>query len=323
MRAVVYERYGADVLALREVPTPVPSADQVLVRVHASSINSWDWEQMRGVPKLARLGSGLRAPRVHILGGDVAGVVEAVGPNGSDLEVGDEVFGDLAGSAGFGGFAEYVAAPARSLVRKPPQLAFEVAAAVPQAGLLALQGLRRHGPVSPGQHVLINGGGGGAGTFAIQLAKHHGAEVTAVDRAHKLDTMRAAGADHVLDFDATDYTDTDERFDRILDLAAHRSVRQPRRLLTPTGRYVVVGGATGVILQTVAVGGWTAISRRRRVGLLIYRFAADDLIALTELIEAGQVTPVVDRVYSLDQLPEAMRYFGDGQARGKVVITVS
>lgn len=322
MRAVVHERYGSDVLDLREVPTPELAADRVLLRVHASSINSWDWEQMRGVPKVARLGTGLRAPRVRILGGDVAGVVEAVGPNASDFKVGDEVFGDLAGGAGFGGFAEYVVAPTRALAIKPRSLTFEVAAAVPQAGLLAWQGLRRNGPINPGQRVLINGAGGGAGTFAIQLAKHYGAEVTAVDRAHKLEAMRSCGADHIVDFTATDYTRTSQRYDLILDVSAHRSVRYPRRLLTREGRYVVVGGATAVILQTVAYGGLTAVSGQRRVGLLVYRFSADDLIALARLVEAGQVTPVIDRVYPLDQLPAAMRYFGDGQTRGKIVITV-
>ncbi|MET0740769.1 MAG: NAD(P)-dependent alcohol dehydrogenase [Candidatus Nanopelagicales bacterium] len=323
MRAVVYERYGSsDVLEVREVPTPAPTDDQVLVRVHASSINAWDWDAMRGVPYLTRLGTGLRAPRVRILGGDVAGVVEAAGPSVRDIGVGDEVFGDLAGGSGFGGFAEYVAAPARALAPKSPDLTFQQAAAIPQAGLLALQGLRRNGPVSPGHRVLINGGGGGAGTFAIQIAKAFGAEVTAVDAAHKLDTMRAVGADHVVDFEAEDYTVTKQRFDLILDLAAHRSVRHPRRVLKPSGRYVVVGGATGVILQTVAYGGWTAIPRRRRVGLLLYRLTREDLVAMNELVEAGRVTPLIDRVYPLERAPQAMRYFGDGKALGKVVVSV-
>lgn len=252
MRAVVCSAYGMpEQLRLTEVARPVPKAGEVLIRVKAASLNSWDWDLLRGQPFLVRLG-GLLRPPYPILGADVAGVVEAAGEGVTRFAVGDAVFGDLSG-ANWGGFAEYVAAPEAALAAIPAGVSFEAAAATPQAGLLAWQGLRWKGEVQPGDKVLINGGGGGAGTFAIQLAKRAGAEVTGVDRAEKAELMRSVGADRVIDYAVTDYTAEGERYDLILDMVAARPLAHYRRALSPRSRFVMVGGKTSTIL-TVALG---------------------------------------------------------------------
>lgn len=321
MRAVVYREYGSpDVLKLEEIPTPSPEDDEVLIKVHASSVNAWDWDLLRGVPYMNRIG-GLRAPRRKILGADLAGRVEAIGPNARQFQPGDDVFGDLSG-CGWGGFAEYACARESALALQPANLTFDEAAAVPQAGALALQGLRDRGGLRPGQHVLINGAGGGVGTFAVQLAKARNAEVTGVDHADKLDLLRRLGADHVIDYAQEDFTATDRRYDLILDVVGQHSMLDIKRVLTQNGKYVMVGGRTPRILQSLVVGPAVAMAGNKRMGLLVHRPRAQDLVLLSRFLESGLVTPVIDRLYPLNEVSEALWYFGTGQVQGKVVITV-
>lgn len=321
MKAVICHRYGSpDDLELAEVERPAPNEDEVLVRVHAASVNSWDWDLLRGRPYLARIGA-LRRPRHKILGADIAGRVEAVGRDVQRFQAADEVFGDISGS-GWGGFAEYVCAREEVLALKPAGATFEEAASVPQAAVLALQGLRKYGEISPGQRVLINGAGGGVGTFGIQIAKSLGAEVTGVDIAEKFDVMRSVGADHVIDYRQEDFTQGGQRYDLILDVTAQRSMFDYRRALSPTGAYVGVGGATGRILQAVLLGAWMSKTSSQRMGLLVHHPSAEDLALMNELLEAGTVVPVIDRQYQLSEVAEALRYFAEGQVRGKIVITM-
>ena len=318
---MVYRKYGSpDQLKLEEIPKPIPGDDEVLIRVHTSSVNSWDWDLVRGRPYLARIGA-FRKPKHSILGADVAGDVQAVGRNVTQLQPGDEVFGDISG-CGWGGFAEYVCARADVLALKPPSMTFEEAASLPQAGVLALQGLRIGGPIEPGQSVLINGAGGGVGTFAIQIARSFGAEVTGVDSTEKLDTMRSTGADHVIDYTQADFTRSGRQHDLVLDVAAFRSVFDCARALSPNGTYVIVGGSTARIAQAMAMKPLISVFRSKKVSLLLHRPDKKDLDSLIELVEAGDLVPVIDRQYALRELPEAIRYLGDGHTRGKVVITV-
>ena len=320
MEAMVYTRYGSpEMLRLTEVAKPAPAADEVLVRVHASSVNSWDWDSLRGRPYLTRIG-GLRKPRFTVLGADVAGRVEAVGKDVRDFQVGDDVYGDLSGS-GWGGFAEYATARADILARMPASLTFEQAASVPQAGVLALQALRK-GQLREGQRVLINGAGGGVGTIATQIAKVAGAEVTGVDRADKLDLLREIGADHVIDFAQQDFTRNGRQYDLIVDVVARRSVFDYARALAPDGRFVVVGGATWRILQVVALGPVISRLRGKSLGLLLHKPNRQDLDELAGAFDSGRLQPVIDRTFPLSDLVEAFRYFGAGNARGKVVIDV-
>jgi NADPH:quinone reductase-like Zn-dependent oxidoreductase len=319
VKAAVYHEYGSpDVLKLEDVPEPVPGDDEVLIRVHAASINAWDWDRLRGKPFMIRLG-GARKPKRTILGADVAGRVEAVGGNVTRLQPGDEVFGDLSVS-GWGGFAEYVCARERVLALKPAGVTFEDAAAVPQAALLALQGL--HGRIEPGQRVLINGAGGGMGTFAVQLARLDGAHVTGVDSTPKLDTMRSLGADQVIDYTQEDFTRNGQQYDLILDAAGHRSVFDYKRALSHNGRYVMVGGATWRILQVLTIGSWVARSQNKKLGLLLYKPSRNALAYLGGLVDASMLTPVIDRRYPLEEIADALGYFGTGQVQGKVVITI-
>ena len=319
MRAAVFREYGSpDVLRLEDVPTPVPGDDEVLIRVHAASINAWDWDRLRGRPFMIRLG-GVRKPKRTLLGGDVAGRVEAVGGNVTRFQPGDEAFGDLSGS-GWGTFAEYVCARESALALKPTGVSFEDAAAIPQAGLLALQGL--HGRVASGQSVLINGAGGGMGTFAVQLAVRYGAQVTGVDSAPKLDLIRSLGAEEAIDYTEEDFTRSGQTYDLILDAAGHHSVFDYKRALRPNGRYVMVGGATGRIAQVLLLGSLVGRFERKRLGLLLYKPSANALKYLGGLVESGTLTPVIDRRYPLDAVADAMRYFATGQVQGKVVITV-
>jgi NADPH:quinone reductase-like Zn-dependent oxidoreductase len=318
---MVYSRYGLpDVHHLQDVPRPVPAADEVLIQVCASSINSWDWDLVRGRPYIPRIG-GWRRPRFAVLGADVAGVVVAVGRDVQDFRAGDEVYGDLSGS-GWGGFAEYATAPSRVLSRMPASLTFEEAAAIPQAGVLALQSLRKE-PVRDGQRVLINGAGGGVGTFAVQLARAAGAEVTGIDRAGKLDMLRSIGAHRVIDFEREDFTGNGRRYDLIVDVVARRSVFDYARALAPGGRFVMVGGDTGRIAQVAALGPVMSRVRGRKLGLLVHRPNRQDLESLRDQVEAGHLKPVVDRAFPLSDLVEAFRYFGTGNVKGKVAISVN
>lgn len=320
MKAIVTTQYGSpDVLRLEEVRKPTPKDDEVLVKVHAASINSWDWDILRGKPFLTRLGSP-RRPQYSILGADIAGRVEAVGKDVTRLRPGDAVFGDISGCH-WGGFAEYVCASEDALAIKPTNMTFEEAAAFPQAGVLALQGLRYDGALEPEQKVLINGAGGGVGTFAIQLAKHFGAEVTGVDSTGKLDTMRSLGADHVIDYTQQDFTQNGQRYDLILDVVANRSVSDYKRVLGPNGVMVVVGGSLSSIFQTVTVGTWHSKTGSVKMGLLLHKPNVDDLNLLAELFEIGFIVPVIDRRYPLSETADAFRYFGRGDVEGKVVIT--
>jgi len=322
MKAIVYDKYGSpDVLELQEVDKPVVKDDEILVKVHAASVNAWDWDLLRGTPLVNRLGGGLLKPKkIKILGCDIAGRVEAVARTVKLFKPGDEVFGDISG-CGWGGFAEYVCARENALALKPSGMTFDEAAAVRQAAGLALQGLRYKGQIQPGQKVLINGAGGGAGTFAVQIAKSFGAEVTGVDSTSKLDMLRSIGADHVIDYTQEDFTQNGQRYDRIVDMAAHHSTFDYERALSPKGIYGVIGGSTPRILQTVFLGSWISLIGSKKMGLVLHK-PNKDLAFMIELFEAGKVIPVIDRRCPLSEVPEALQYFGEGHARGKVVITV-
>ncbi len=322
MKAIVYTKYGPpDVLQLKEVEKPTPKDNEVLVKVHAASVNSWDWDLLRGKPFVNRLIFGLLKPRIKILGVDIAGRVEAVGRNFKQFQPGDEVFGDIS-RCGWGGFAEYVCASENVLALKPASMTFEEAAAIPQAAVIALQGLRDKGQIQPGQKVLINGAGGGAGTFAVQIAKSFGAEVTGVDSTRKLDMMRSIGADQVIDYTQEDFTKNGQRYDLILDVAAYRSIFDCKRALSPKGIYVVAGGSMTRIFQVMFLGPWISMRESKKMGLLMHKPNKIDLAFMKELFEAGKVVPVIDRRYTLSEVPEALRYFGEGHAQGKLVITL-
>ncbi len=320
MKAIVYHEYGSpDLLELQDVDKPVAGDDEVLVRVHATSVNSWDWDLLTGRFQ-GRLG-GFRKPKYEILGADIAGRVEAAGTNAKQFEPGDEVFGDISG-CGWGGLAEYVSVPESVLAPKSDGLTFEEAAAAPQAAVLALQGLRDKRQIQPGQNVLINGAGGGVGTFAVQIAKSFGAEVTGVDSTGKLDTVRSIGADHVIDYTQEDFTKNGQHYDLILDVVASRSIFDCRRALKPGGIYVVVGGSTAAILQAVVLGSLVAMIGSKKTSLLIHKPNQKDLVYLNELFETGKVAPVIDGRYPLSEAAGAFRRFGEGKVKGKVVITV-
>ena len=323
MKAIVFTEYGSpDVLRLEEVERPAPADDEVLVRVHAVSVNDWDLGALEGADFVNRLLFGLRKPKKtrQILGSDIAGRIETVGRNVRQLRPGDEVFGDLSGR--WGGFAEYVCAAGKSLTLKAPGMTFEQAAAIPQAALLALQSLRDLGGIRPGQKLLINGAGGGVGTFAIQIARLYGVEVTAVDAPEKLDMLRSMGAHHVLDYTREDFTRTPQRYDLILDVKTTRSVADCARALNPGGTYVTVGGSMARLFQALLLRPWFALTTGKKIRLLALK-PNKDLVHVREMFEAGKVVPVIDGRYGLADVPEAFRYFGSGRHKGKIVITVA
>jgi len=323
MKAIVRETYGsADVLELRDIDKPEIADDEVLVRVHAAGADRGVWHVMTGLPYPIRLaGYGLRAPNNPVIGMDVAGVVEAVGKDVTRFQPGDAVFG-----IGKGTFAEYARAPENKLAPKPANLSFDQAAVVAISGLTALQGVRDHGKLEPGQQVLIIGASGGVGTYAVQLAKAFGAEVTAVCSTPKVELARSLGADHVVDYTREDFAKGEQRFDVILDTGGNSSLSRLRRVLVPKGRLVIVGGETS--------GRWLGGSDRQIRALALSPFVSqtlktfvckenhEDMLVLTELIEAGKVTPAIDRTYPLAEAPNAIRYLDEGRARGKVVITI-
>jgi NADPH:quinone reductase-like Zn-dependent oxidoreductase len=324
MQAIVRSRYGSpDVLRLVDLPVPVPVGDEVLVRVHASSVNRADLDYLTGTPFLTRMGTGLRTPRHHGLGLDAAGVVEAVGPGVTRFAPGDAVVADLF-AFGQGAFAEYACAPERAWTAKPAGVSFEAAATIPQAALLALQGLRGGRDIKPGDHVLVNGASGNVGPFAVQLAKAFGAEVTGVCSPSKMDFVRSLGADHVIDYTSEDYAASGPRYDWILDVMARGSVLRPRRALRPGGRYVAAGGTTGAVLQAMAVGSLVSLAGSRTLGLLIWWKPGnrDDMARLLAMLEAGTLTPAIEHRYSLAEVPDALRRLEAGLARGKLVITI-
>ena len=322
MKAIVQTEYGSpDVLQLKELPKPTPKDDEALVRVHAASLNAADFEFMRG-SWTARLGGPFR-PGNKILGSDLAGRVEAVGRNVKQLETGDEVWGDLSFPYGHGTFAEYVSVSEKALAKKPASMTFEEASTYPQAAIIPLQTLRDKGMVQPGQKVLINGAGGGQGTFAVQIAKYYGAEVTGVDSAMKLDMLRSIGAAHVIDYTRQDYTKSEQRYDLIFDFVANRSVFDYRRALSPEGQFMIVGGSLGTFLQVMVLGTLMSQIGSKKLGLNKYEpNNREDLAELAELFDAGKVVPVIDRSYTLGEVPEALRYLEGGQAQGKIVITM-
>ena len=294
MKAIVFTKYGSpDVLQLKEVEKPIPKDDEVLVKIHASFINDWDWGLLRGKPFVNRMLFGLLKPRTQILGCDIAGHIEAVGRNVKKFHPGDEVFGDLCES-GFGGFAEYVCTNENTLILKPSGMTFEEAASIPQAAIIALVGLRDYGNIQPGQKVLINGAGGGAGSFAVQLAKLFGAEVTGVDSTIKLDFMRSMGADFVIDYTKEDFTKNGQRYDLIIDHAAHHSIFDYKRSLSPGGIYAMVGGASARIFQLMILGSLISMTGSRKMGIMIHK-PNKGLAYISELLEDGKIVPVIDR----------------------------
>jgi len=322
VKAIVHDTYGPpDVLELRDIAKPLIGNDDVLIRVHAAGLDPSVWHLMTGLPYLVRFMFGLRKPKTLVRGWDVAGVVEAVGQNVTKFRPGDEVFGSCRGA-----FAEYASARADRLLPKPANLTFEQAAAVTVSACTALQALRDAGNVQPGQHVLIIGAGGGVGTFAVQIAKAFGAEVTGVCSTTKTDLVRSIGADHTIDYTREDFADGRQRYDLILDMAGNRSMPHLRRALTPLGTVVLVGGEGGG-RWFGGVGRslmWLALSLfgRKKLRLLMATVRTDDLQTLKELIDAEKVTPVIDRTYPLSEVPNAIRSWERGHARGKVVIIV-
>ena len=320
MKAIVRTRYGPPgVLRLMDVEMPAPKDHEVLVKVHAVSLNASDWEALRGKPLYARI-MGPSRPRHHILGSDIAGQLEAAGRDTTLFQPGQDVFADILGQ--MGGFAEYVCVPESALARMPAGMTYEEAAALPQAGAIALQGIHDNGQVQPGQKVLINGAGGGSGMFAVQLARLRGAEVTGVDNTEKLEFMRSLGANHVIDYTREDFTRNGRTYDLILDLAAHRSAFACKRSLTPAGRYLYVGGSMATLLQVLLIGPLTGRTAGKKIRLLAVRLGAQHLAPIVELCQAAEIATVIDRRYGLSEVPEALRYLGEGHAKGKVVIIV-
>jgi NADPH:quinone reductase-like Zn-dependent oxidoreductase len=319
MKAIVYTKYGSpDVLELKEVEKPTPKDDEVLIQIHAASVNAYDWHFLTADIFLIRLmGGGLLKPKNTRLGADIAGRVEAVGRNVKQFQPGDEVFGMVRG-----GFAEYACALENALALKPPNLSFAEAAAVPMAAVTALQGLRDTGQIQPGQEVLINGASGGVGTFAVQIAKSFGAEVTAVCSTRNLDQARSLGANHVIDYTKEDFTQSGQQYDLILAANGYHSLSAYKRALTPKGIYVMAGGSTAQIFQAMLLGSWMSETGGKKMGGVSAKRSQKDLVFLRELVEAGKVVPVIDRRYPLSEAAEALRYLGEGHARGKIVITV-
>ncbi len=322
MKAIVYTHYGApEVLRYQDAPQPVPNADSLLVEVHAAAVNAGDWHLLRGAPHLVRLSSGLRRPKNPILGSDVAGRVVRVGANVTQFQPGDAVMGETS-SAGFGAFAEYVAAPATAFVQKPVQLTFAQAAAVPQAALTALQSLRDAGQLQAGEHVLINGASGGVGTFAVQIARALGAKVTAVCSTRNVELVRALGAERVIDYTVEDYSEPGRRYDLILDIVANRPLGKLRQIMAPRGRYVCVGGAGYTFLKVMALAPLLSKKDGQRFAMFIQSSSQDDLRFLCQLIEAGSLVPAIEQAFPLAATAAAIRHVETGRARGKVVIVM-
>ena len=325
MKAVVYCDYGVPNLKFQEIEKPTPADDQLLVKVRAASVNPLDWHFIEGTPYIMRAGVGLRKPTDTRLGVDFAGTVEAVGKNVTKFKPGDEVFGGRTGA-----FAEYVCVrEARAVALKPANITFEQAASVPIAGITALQGLRDKGKVQPGQKVLINGASGGVGTFAVQIAKSYGADVTGVCSTRNLDMVRSLGADHVIDYTKEDFTKGDQRYDVILDNVANHSLSECRRVLNPDGKYVLIGGGGVNESRWLGPGLTHALKAMllskfvsQKMGMMLAELNHDDLVFIADLMQSGKVTPVIDRTYKLGDLPDAIRYLEQGHARGKVVVSV-
>ncbi|MEM7531280.1 MAG: NAD(P)-dependent alcohol dehydrogenase [Chloroflexota bacterium] len=319
MKAFVNKQYGSpDVLNLEEVEKPTPTDDEIRVKIHAVSGNPYDWHFMRGEPFLARFEAGLFKPKRTILGVDFAGTVETVGKDVTGVQPGDEVFG----ASAMGAFAQYVCVPVKRFTRKPANITFEEAAAIPIAALTAIQGLRTGG-IESGKKVLINGASGGVGTYAVQLAKHYGAEVTGVCSSRNVEMVRSIGADHVVDYTKEDVTRSGQHYDQILEAVGNFSIAATKRILTPNGHSVVVG--YGGLARMFQILGFAPLASRmgsQTVGMMGAKIASEDMALLAELMEAGSIKSVIDRQYPFEELPEAIRYLETGRARGKVVIRV-
>ncbi len=321
MKAVVFTKYGSpDVLELMEVEKPTPTDDQVLVKIHAAAANPLDWHRMRADPFLVRLGDGFRKPKDPRLGADIAGTVEAVGKAVTEFKPGDAVFGEV----GAGGFAEYVCASEKMLALKPATITFEEAAASPVVGFTALQGLRDTGQIQAGQKVLVNGASGGVGTFAVQIAKAYGADVTGVCSTRNLDMVRDIGADHVVDYTQEDFTRNGQQYDLIYDAIGNRWLTAYSRALRPGGKCVIAGFTTMLhLFHVILVGGLFSRFNSKFIGLMgMAQVNKADLLILSEMLESRKIVPVIDRCYPLSETAEAIRYLETGRARGKVVITV-
>lgn len=322
MKAMVYTQYGPpDVLQLKEVEKPTPQANEVLIKIHAASVNAADWHVLKADPFIARFDAGLFKPKFPILGADIAGVVESIGTAVTQFKPGDEVYADLS-HCGWGGFAEYVAVPENVLALKPTNLSFPEAASVPMAALTALQGLRDKGQIRAGQKVLINGASGGVGTFAVQIAKSFGTHVTAVCSTSKMDMVRSIGADDVIDYTKEDFTRNGQQYDLILAANGYHSLFAYKRALAPNGIYVMTGGTLSQIFQAMLLGSLVSKFGPKKMYGVLARPDPNDLAYMKDLIEAGKVTPVIDRCYPLAETAEAIRYVDAGHARGKVVITM-
>lgn len=322
MKAMVYTQYGPpDVLQLKEVEKPTPQASEVLIKIHAASVNAADWHVLKADPFIARFDAGLFKPKFPILGADIAGVVESIGTGVTQFKPGDEVYGDLS-HCGWGGFAEYVAVPENVLALKPTNLSFPEAASVPMAALTALQGLRDKGQIRAGQKVLINGASGGVGTFAVQIAKSFGAEVTAVCSTSKMDMVRSIGADIVIDYTKEDFTRNGQQYGLILAANGYHSIFAYKRALAPNGIYVMTGGTLSQIFQALLLGSLVSKTGTKKMYGVLAKPNPTDLAYMKDLIEAGKVTPVIDRCYPLAETAEAIRYVDAGHARGKVIITM-
>ena len=322
MKAIVFEKYGSpDVLELKEVVKPTPKDDEVLVKVLAAGANPFDWRRMRAAPFLVRISDGLLKPKNIYLGADIAGRIDAVGKNVTQFQPGDAVFGEIS----TGGFAEYVAAPAKKFALKPANLTFEQAAAAPMVAFTALQGLRDTGQIQPGQTVLVNGASGGVGTFAVQIAKSFDAEVTGVCSTRNLEMVRSIGADHVVDYTREDFTKTGQRYDLIYDAVGNRTVSDYKRALKDGGICVVAGFSTlSHLFQVMLLGAWVSQTTGKKIGTMgSARVIQKDLLYIAELLEAGKITPVIDRCYPLHETAVAIRYLETGRARGKVIITMA
>ncbi len=319
----MYQQYGSpDNLRLTELDKPVPKDHEVLVKVHAASVNYGNLVLLKGKPYLARFAYGLLKPKHTIPGGDIAGQVEAVGKEVTQFQPGDNVFGDLSG-CGWGGFAEYVSVPEKALALKPANISFEDAAAVPMAGVTALQALRDKGNIQAGQKVLVYGASGGVGTFAVQIAKSFGAEVTGVCSTRNLDILHSLGADYAIDYKKEDFTKRTEKYDLILAVNGYQSISNYKRALRSNGTYVLAGGSGAQFTQAMILGPWISLTGNKKMSSMLQRQNQKDLIYMKELLEAGKVKPVIDRLFKLSEVDKAFRYFEEGHAQGKVIITVA
>ncbi len=322
MKGIVFTKYGSpDSIQLKELEKPTPGNDEILVKVHASSVNSWDWDLVQGIPIFNRTMFGFFKPKTGKLGIDIAGTVEAVGKNATRFQQGDEVFGDIS-ACGMGAFSEYVCVAENALTPKPGNMTFQQAAAVPHTATLAWQGLVDKGKIQEGHKVLINGAGGGSGTFGLQIAKHFGAEVTAVDHPAKKDMLLTLGADRFIDYTSEDFAADGPVYDLILDVVTHRSIFDYKRALAPGGCYVMLGGGSyNRVYQTILLGPLISLTGNKKMDVLMHE-PNMGLSRVTELLEAEKLVPVIDKTFPLSEVAKALGYFGKGQAKGKIVITM-